>query len=328
MKQMAVLAIAALSLAVPALGADPLRMNQIQVLATHNSYHVQPEEPRFSTMKKFSKEVADWGYSHPPLNVQLDNGIRGLELDVYYQPEGHFKVLHVPDFDYISTCDTFTDCLTVIREWSKAHPGHVPIITHIEVKDEQYAQVKTKILKVGQAEIDILDHEVLSVFDRAHLIMPDDLRRGAGSVREGLEKQGWPLLDEVRGKCVFILHNRGEHRDAFLKGNPTLAGRALFDFAEPGAPDAAFLIRDNATEADVPELVKAGYILRTMAGGVGNSVRRDTAMASGAHLVSSDYPKGEADRATGYVVVFPDDQTVRCNPVSGVGSCPEGPIAP
>ena len=88
-----------------------LRLNEIQVIATHNSYHVQPEEPRFSEMIARNPRAASWGYTHAPLNEQLDSGVRGFELDVYYQPDGYFKVLHVPDFDYGTTCDTFVDCL-------------------------------------------------------------------------------------------------------------------------------------------------------------------------------------------------------------------------
>ena len=65
-----------------AASAQDLHMNQIQVIATHNSYHIAKEKPL----------MPDLAYSHPPLNEQLDNGVRGFELDVYLQPEGHFKV--------------------------------------------------------------------------------------------------------------------------------------------------------------------------------------------------------------------------------------------
>ena len=293
-----------------------MRLNEIQVIATHNSYHVQPEEPRFSEMIARNPRAASWGYTHAPLNEQLDSGVRGFELDVYYQPDGYFKVLHVPDFDYGTTCDTFVDCLGVIRDWSLASPSHVPIFTHIEVKDRQYPTVKTKILPVRAPELRILEQEIRSVFDGAHLLRPDDLRGPYASPREGLEKRGWPLLDEVRGKCIFILHNRGIHREEFLRGNPTLQGRALFNFAVPGEPDAAFLIRDNPYDESIPGLVRAGYIIRTRDGGPNNPSRLQQALQSGAHLISTDYPPDEPDGATGYRVYFDAGAVVRANPIA------------
>ena len=50
-----------------------LRVNQMQVLGTHNSYHLRP--PR----QLLPNEPAD--YEHPALDVQLAEGIRSLEID-------------------------------------------------------------------------------------------------------------------------------------------------------------------------------------------------------------------------------------------------------
>ena len=44
---------------------EQLRINQLQFLGTHNSYHVRdPAKP--------NKNFPDWSYSHAPLDVQLD----------------------------------------------------------------------------------------------------------------------------------------------------------------------------------------------------------------------------------------------------------------
>jgi hypothetical protein len=94
---------------------DMVRINQIQVLGTHNSY-AQPVDPRllvFADTKigpmmtayraampadkraefvenhphdvTFSEAL---GYDHPPLTAQLNAGMRSLELDVYPDPDG------------------------------------------------------------------------------------------------------------------------------------------------------------------------------------------------------------------------------------------------
>lgn len=298
-------------------GVEELRLNQIQIIGTHNSYHVAQPAERRAELAKRNPSYASLGYSHPSLDTQLNSGVRGFESDVYYQPEGFFKVLHVHDFDDSTTCDTLVECLQVIREWSLAHPTHVPIMTHIEVKDRQYEAVPTKILPVNAPEIAILERGIRSVFGDDHLFEPDDLRGDYESVNAAVLDQQWPKLEEVRGKCLFILHNRGRHRQEYLRGNPGARGRALFNFAVPGDPDAAFLIRDNPSDGEIPELVHKGYVIRTRDGGPRNPTRVEAALASGAHLISTDYPMGEKDSESGYVVEFEDGTKYRRNAVSG-----------
>ncbi len=293
-----------------------LRMNQIQVIATHNSYHVAPPPAMMKILIAADERMKEWDYTHAPLATQLDRGVRGFELDVYWQEAGFFKTMHVPVYDTGSHCERFTDCLKQIKAWSDANPNHVPIITHIEVKDEQYDQVPAKILPVGKLEIDALDAEIHSVFDAPSIFTPDDLRGDFASPNEAATSGGWPKLDDVRGQCVFILHNRGTHRAAYLEENPISKGRAMFNFGMPGEPDTAFLIRDNPGAEDVKEMAAAGYMIRTRAGGPGDTARLQQAIESGAHLISTDNPPGEPDEATGYVVEFEDGKTIRRNAVA------------
>lgn len=44
------------------------------------------------------------------------------------------QVLHVPDFDYRSSCTLLTDCLGQVAAWSDAHPQHLPITIFLEVR--------------------------------------------------------------------------------------------------------------------------------------------------------------------------------------------------
>ncbi len=90
------------SVAGTARGAEPaidgLRINQIQFIGTHNSYHVRGATNR----------VREWNYSHAPLDVQLDRGVRSFELDLHYK-QGEFEVFHVPLLDQGSTCPRLND---------------------------------------------------------------------------------------------------------------------------------------------------------------------------------------------------------------------------
>lgn len=93
-----------------------LKVNQIQVLGTHNSYAkpVDPKVLKLATgiMSKFKDSFFDkmsaeekakfqeyhpngldfaeaLNYNHPDFNEQLDAGLRNLEIDVYYDPTGN-----------------------------------------------------------------------------------------------------------------------------------------------------------------------------------------------------------------------------------------------
>ena len=294
-----------------------LRMNQIQIIATHNSYHqappnAKPPEPG----KEVSRATQLRFQNHAPLLVQLDRGVRGFELDLYWQGDGTFQVMHVPIYDPGTSCETIEICATQIREWSKANPRHVPIIVHMEVKDDRRRKESKYNRPVNKAEIDVLDQTLAEVFPAAQIFTPDDLKGDFATPNEAATSGGWPTIDDVRGQVVFILHNRGVHREQYLLGNPTAEGRAIFNFAVPGEPDAAFLIRDNPDDPELPKLVAEGYMIRTRGGAPTDEGRFERAMASGGHLVSTDNPPGEPDEETGFVATFGDGKTIRKNPIA------------
>ena len=79
---------------------------------------------------------------------------------------------------------------------------------------------------------------------------------------------------------------------------------------------------DNPRDPDIPRLVRPGYFIRTRADsdlrlGTDKTRRRDAALASGAQILSTDYPSGEAQTDNGYTVEFPDAAPARVNPVNG-----------
>lgn len=144
-------------------------MNEIQVLGSHNSYKAAMDTALMRMLERENPEQAQaLDYAHPPLTQQLKAGLRSLELDVYYDPKGGryaaphgidlmaqqeaapdrpvdpegvmgapgFKVLPVQDIDFRSNCLTLQRCLQAVRQWSAAHPHHVPIIITINAKDD------------------------------------------------------------------------------------------------------------------------------------------------------------------------------------------------
>jgi hypothetical protein len=339
-----------------------LRLNQVQVLGSHNSYHVQADPKLLAALKAFDKQLGESiEYDHPPLPDQFSReGVRQIELDVFADPKGGryakrrvlavlgepvdsgiaelnrpgFKVLHVQDVDFKSTCLTFVDCLTAVRTWSKAHPRHLPIAILVEAKDDPVIDP----LKMGfvqpppltAADFDALDAEIRSVFTPSEMITPDGVRGKHATLEQAvLSGTGWPTLAAARGKVLFLL-DQGNQRDLYLTGHPGLKGRVIFTNAKPGEPDAAFVQMNDPNGknlAAIQQLVRDGYIVRsrsdadTVEGRSNDTTTRDNAIASGAQFVSTDYPAPDKSPFSPYVVTLPGNRSWRCDPVNTGPAC-------
>ncbi len=333
-------------------------LNEVQVLGSHNSYHIEPKPDLMAALLALLPVFEQIQYTHLPLDQQFETqGIRQVEIDVWADPQGGlyrerkalikigqdpeshlpeldqpgFKVLHILDVDFETTCLTFKDCLQTIKTWSDAHPSHMPIMIQIEAKDDGTPDIFGPGFaippKIGPAEFDALDAEIRSVFPPERMITPDDVRHDASTLEYAVKNRGWPTLGASRGKVLFTLDNEGKRID-YLTGHPNLAGRVLFTNANPGDPDAAFVKRnDPIGDTDIPQLVAAGYVVRTRADAdtlearAGNTGPRDAALASGAQWVSTDYEAPDPRFGTGYFVEIPGGMPARCNPVDGPPGC-------
>jgi hypothetical protein len=307
---------------VPSAGAnrldDTLRTNQVQVLATHNSFHIQQDVPIASSPTT--------QYTHAPLDQQLDLGVRGFELDVVNPPDGTFPVMHTPVVDNTSNCTPIAQCLEVTRTWSKAHPGHVPIFILIEPKDDDIDFVIDPTLRrFDAAGLDQLDAIVRKSLGR-QLITPDSVRGKAKTLRAAVTGRGWPSLGKTRGKIMVILNTGGVVRDTYLQGHPSLERRPMFVTADEQSPAAAVIKVDDPDEARIQALVKQGFIVRTRADGdlvearANDVTRRDLALRSGAQIVSTDF-EVPAPAIGGYVVQIPGGTPARCDPVNAPKNC-------
>jgi hypothetical protein len=85
----------------------------------------------------------------------------------------------------------------------------------------------------------------------------------------------------------------------------------------------------GATSAVITDLARQGYLVRTRADEPvvtpksGDTTQRDAGFASGAQIVSTDYPvDGLADRwGSDYVAALPGAVVARCNPVRAPEGC-------
>lgn len=340
-------------------GATEPRLNQIQVIGTHNSYHVTPHEELMKLLSVTSKKLAaSIDYSHRPLAEQFATlGIRQIELDVFNDPKGGLfaepssiktlktlgrepgpdpnaggvlsqpglKVLHVQDVDYRSTTPTFKIALEQVRAWSQKNPRHVPIFILVELKDGTIPGLPTKPAAFDDEALDRVDAEIDAVFQRSEIFTPDDLRGDHKNLTEAIRGNGWPELAKVRGKVIFALDNEGKMRDSYIKGHENLSNRRLF--VTPPAEDhpaaAFFKINDPVKDFErIQRLVRSGFIIRTRADAdtkqsrTNDPAQREKALASGAQMVSTDYPEPRREFSE-YRVRLPGNVVARANPLSG-----------
>src|SRR5262245_9387496 len=94
--------------------SDQVRINQIQVIGSHNSYHLRAHDSLMAVMAKRNPSAPQaLDYNHHPLREQFERlGIRQIELDcfvdrtggLYAQPKGPAWAVAaglppVPDYD-------------------------------------------------------------------------------------------------------------------------------------------------------------------------------------------------------------------------------------
>jgi hypothetical protein len=296
-----------------------LRLNQVQVLATHNSYHIQQDQPIAASLTT--------QYTHAPLDQQLDLGVRGFELDVVNPPDVQFPVLHTPVVDATSNCTPLAQCLDVVRQWSRRRPRHVPIFILVEPKEGGIEQVIDPQLRAfDAASLDQLDALVRRSLGRK-LITPDSVRGKSRTLREAVTRRGWPSLAKTRGKIMMILHADAPTRDRFLAEHPSLQGRAMFVSGAEESPAGAAIAVDTPEEQRISQLVQQGFIVRTRSDAdlveprAGDVTRREIALRSGAQIVSTDFEVAVPAIAGDYVVQIPGGTPARCNPVDAPRNC-------
>jgi len=344
-----------------ALPGAGLRMNELQVIGTHNSFKQRVQPELLSRMKLLYRGADGLDYGHPPVPEQLALGVRNLEFDVYWDPDGGrygaplgnrllsmfgvepwpvadpdglrapgFKVLHDCDFDFRSHHAAFEDYLDELRAFSEANPDHVPVVVTMNLKQGNHGipgTVKGPSFDAGALRS--LD-ELIATRLQGRLVTPDLVRGADDTLERAVLDRGWPLVDEVRGRYLFLLDQGGAVRRRYLQAFPGLRGASIFTIGGPGQPTAAFLLMNDAVGAEgrIRACVERGYMVRTRADAdtrearAGDRRRFEAAMQSGAHVISTDFPVADPRFETGYEVRFggAGGGYVRANPVTRPGA--------
>ena len=330
--------------------SDDLKINQLQVIGSHNSYRQAIETDLYNIIqaKDTSRSLKGLQYTHISITDQLNKGLRNLEIDVQadvnggkyshpkgldisksqetYDPNGEmkkpgFKVFHMIDIDFRTSCYTLQSCLAELKKWSDANPDHVPVFITLEPKDDD-SFLGTKAEKFTPELFDALDKELRKGLGNK-LITPDMVRGKYKTLEEAVLNNNWPTVKKAKGKFLFILDNNGAKRDLYALNHPSLKGRAVFINAEPGKPEAATLFRNNPEDPEIADLVKKGYIIRTRADADTKEARKNdyshfnSAKASGAHIITTDYYLPSTFFDSPYQIKYDDGTYVRVDPING-----------
>ncbi len=331
-----------------------MKMNDLQAIGSHNSYKLAIPPAELELIRGYNERSAlTLDYTHLPLTQQLELGMRQIELDIFYDPEGGrfarpllpqqtrgkegavefdaselytpgFKVLHSQDIDVRSNCMTWITCLQEIKAWSEANPQHIPVLIMFNAKEggSAYPGV-TPALNFTVAAYEDLDSEILSVFDREQLITPDEVRGNYATLREAVLNGGWPTLDAARGRIFIAMDERPEKVQVYMRGNKSLEGLPIFvnSVNEDSDHAAYFTINDPVGSFErIQNAVKAGFIVRTRADANtfeardNDPSRREAAFATGAQYISTDYYIPRREFSD-YQVHLPGNVIARCNPV-------------
>lgn len=322
---------------------DDIRINQIQVLASHNSYK-QAIDPSLRTILRetMGDRLKGLEYNHLPFADQLDRGLRGLEIDVLHDPQGGryakpaglnwvkerglppgppydpqglmntpgLKVLHVQDMDFRTHAYTFRQALRQLRAWSETHPRHLPIVITMNAKQDAVDRPGfTRPLPFDRAAYDAWDAEIRAELPAEKLITPRVVQANYPTLNAAVRAHAWPTVESSRGKFLFVLDEGEAQWKLYLEGRPD---RVMFVNVPEDHPEAAVRIVNEPRKniGYIHRLVRSGYFVRTRSDADTREARANdrsrflAALESGAQLISTDYYVPDPEIGNGFQITL------------------------
>lgn len=183
------------------------RYNEVQQKSSHNSF--QRDEALIDQL--------------------VYHRVRSLELDLHTSKGSSWPitsqdwyVYHVDDWDPQTTCHRFSDCLDELRSFHDANPDHEVVTVFLDIKDGWQTSVNPTDL----------DTRI-----RAHL--PDSMVfkpanwlwnhcSGETTLQGAAENCGWPWLQDLRGKFIFVLTGSSTKLNQYVSYGTTDLARTAF----------------------------------------------------------------------------------------------------
>lgn len=301
-----------------------LKFNEISFIGTHNSYQTPATDElkriyhniSFLTFGRVAGNKADfWSES---LTDQLNCGIRSLEMDFeVFDRDGEisFTCMHMPNIDMTTSCYDFSLGLKEIAMWSDNNPNHLPITILVEPKAISLPLKDMKIFNISYAdELDKMFRDTLG--DK--LFTPADMLRDYSSFKEMRAADDWCKVEDMLGKVLILLHEGAVTQD-YIDLDPSIRSQALFPVLRYGDIDrdcASFILHNDPYslyKVNSEVIIEKKIIVRTMADKFTSisAEKLETALATDAHIVSTDFPLKTDSTENSYAVTFEGYKTVR-----------------
>lgn len=292
---------------------DTTKLNEMQMLATHNSYKKTgvPLGRLFVGLGDSFDEARALKYGYHQLTEQFESGIRSMEFDLRLRKD-QFMLTHVPLVDNSSVAPNFSLALEEIKLFSEHNPDHIPIIILLEIKsdwmilDHALQTIETEDLeKLNTLLVDQLGN---------HLFQPNEMIQTGLTLKETIQTTGWPSVTSLLGKVVFVLHP-GSFTDMYYQMDTTLQTLPMFigiDSNNTTKDYASFVVHNDPDIDAIKALVDDNFIVRTRIDSnlVFEDQRYQDAISSGAQILTSDFTIGRSDLKTDEMIYLEDNQMI------------------
>ena len=281
---------------------DGVRINEIAVIGTHNSYQMLPTPQRRLHEKILKvlyngKKGTKYKFEMDSYTEQLEHGIRNLEIDIEAvdkNGEISFVVSHEPIKDNTSSAYDFAEGLREIAMWSDHNPNHLPVYLLIEPKGNVPSVCHMQNFSIEYAkELDKITREVLG----EKLLTPVQIMGNYKTLGEMRMADDWPTLEEAAGKIIVLLHPC-DVTEEYINLDTTLSSQAMFPMlrTQDVDRDCASFILDNepqeAKENNKKTVDEKNLMVRTRADSYQKFSDERYAFANecGSHIITTDYP--------------------------------------
>ncbi|MBR2875758.1 MAG: hypothetical protein IKC01_01325 [Clostridia bacterium] len=283
---------------------DAVKINEIAVLGTHNSYQtLATEQTRFLmniidtiTLKKLGLNTFD--FKMDTLTEQLEMGIRNVEIDIETLDKNEkieFKVTHNSFIDNASSAYDFEKAMQEIKLWSDNNPGHIPVFIIIEPKSfviEVNGMKKFSLEYAGELEKVLVD----TLGDS--LLTPADMLRDYSSFKEMRENDDWLTLEETQGKIMVLLHDC-DVTESYIALDESVKTQKMFPmlrYDDRNETYTSFILENdpwNAESRKAESIDECNLIVRTRADKYPDysAERYEVTENCGSQLITTDFPE-------------------------------------
>lgn len=302
--------------------SDGVKYNDVSFVATHNSYQTactSAYKKLYGNLSTVTFGLVDdeiTEFNSDTLTEQFNLGIRSIELDVETIVDNgkvSFVCSHSPVIDMTSNCYNFELALKEIKMWSDANPNHIPVTIIIEPKKVFIPDIGMRYFNLQY--VNALDNMLRDVLGDT-LITPSDMMGEHSSLKEMRETDDWMTLSETNGHVIVLLHDTTV-TEKYIAQDESIKSQAMFPMLRYKDRDksyASFLLVNKPDDAVKygSELLEKNLIFRTQVDEYGSHTdeKRANAFASGAQILSTDYPVKNDMTSIDYFVSFEDGYTM------------------